>query len=142
MKMKQYLILLLILFFALLQGAFLPWNLVLLTVIFFAVFGEEKTTFLIAFFSGLFLDLAKGTVLGLSAAYFLLIGGLLSLYTSRFNSRQPLFLAGTTFLSQLFWGKIFQGFWGFGEALVLGIFAFVLGLILKNFLISSSKIKV
>ena len=140
--MKQYLILLLILFFALVQGAFLSLNLVLLVVIFFTVLGEEKPAFLIAFFSGLFLDLAKGTPLGVSSIFFLLVSGLLCLYTSRFNSRQPLFLAGAAFLSQLFWSKIFQDFWNFGEALVLGIFAFVLGLILKNFLISWEKIKV
>jgi len=140
--MKQYLILLLILFFALLQGAFLPSNLVLLTVIFFTILGEEKTAFLVTFFSGLFLDLVKGVYLGSSSAYFLLISGLLCLYASKFNSRQPLFLASVAFLGQLFWGKIFQDFWNFEEALVLGIFAFVLGLILKNFLISSQKIRV
>lgn len=140
--MRQYLILLPILFFALLQGAFLPLNLVLLIVIFYTVLGEEKTAFLIAFFSGLFLDLAKGTPLGFSSAYFLLVSGLLCLYASKFNSRQPLFLAGAAFLSQLFWDKIFQGFWNGKEALFLGIFAFIIGLILKFFWISSEKIKV
>jgi ABC-type multidrug transport system permease subunit len=55
---------------------------------------------------------------------------------------QGAFLSGVAFLSQLFWSKVFQNFWNFGEALVLGIFAFVLGLILKNFLISWEKIKV
>jgi len=139
----QYFILMPIFLFALLQGAFLSLNLVLLTVIFFTVFGEEKTALLlIAFFSGLFLDLAKGTPLGLSATCLLLVSGLLCLYASRFNSRQPLFLATASFLSQLFWGKIFQGFWNFKEALFLGIFAFVLGIILKKILVSSLKITI
>jgi len=140
--MKQHLIFLSILFFALLQGAFLSLNLVLLAVIFFTVLEEEKTAFLIAFFSGLFLDLAKGMSLGASSVYFLLTSGLLYLYSFKFNSQQPLFLAGSSFLAQLFWGRIFQNFWGFREALLLGILAFILGLILKNFLISSQKIKV
>ena len=140
--MKSFFILIPIFLFALLQGAFLPLNLVLLTVIFFTVFGEEKTAFLIAFFSGLFLDLAKGTPLGLSAACLLLVSGLLCLYAFRFNSRQPLFLTTASFLGQLFWGKIFQGFWNFKEALFLGIFAFFLGIIFKNFLVSSLKITI
>ena len=114
--MRQYLILLPILFFALLQGAFLSLNLALLIVIFYIVLGEEKTAFLIAFFSGLFLDLAKGTPLGLSSVYFLLVSSLLYLYAFRFNSRQPIFLASAAFLSQLFWNKIFQGFWSGKEA--------------------------
>ena len=142
MNMRQYLILFPIFLFALLQGAFLPLNLVLLTVIFFTVFGEEKTAFLIAFFSGLFLDLAKGTPLGLSAACLLLVSGLLCLYAFRFNSRQPLFLATVSFLSQLFWGKIFQGFWNWEQSLILGGLGLVFGWLLRSFFLNEREIKI
>jgi rod shape-determining protein MreD len=142
MNMKSYFILIPIFLFALLQGAFLPLNFVLLTVIFFTVFGEEKTAFLIAFFSGLFLDLAKGIPLGLSAACLLLVSGLLCLYASRFNSRQPLFLAFVSFLSQLFWGKIFQGFWSWEQSLILGGLGLAFGWLLRSFFLNEREIKI
>ena len=140
--MSNYLILFPIFFFAFLQGAFLPLNLVLLTVIFFTVFGEGKPAFLIAFFSGLFLDLAKGTPLGLSAACLLLVSGLLCLYAFRFNSRQPLFLATASFLSQPFWGKIFQGFWNWEQSLILGGLGLVFGWLLRSFFLNEREIKI
>jgi len=140
--MKSFFILIPIFLFALLQGAFLPLNLVLLTVIFYTVLGEEKAAFLIAFFSGLFLDLAKGTSLGLSAACLLLVSGLICLYASRFNSRQPLFLAFVSFLSQLFWGKIFQGFWNWEQSLILGGLVLAFGWLLRSFFLNEREIKI
>jgi len=140
--MTNYLILFPIFFFALLQGAFLPLNLVLFTVIFFAVLVETQRVFLVAFLAGLFLDLGKGAPLGASSAYFLALSGLLRLYASKFNSHQPLFLAGISTLGALFWSKFFQGYWDWRQSLILGLFAFIGGLILKTFWISSEKIKV
>jgi len=142
MNMKSFFILIPIFLFALLQGVFLPLNLVLLTVVSFTVLVENQGVFLIAFLAGLFLDLVKNTPLGSTSLYFLLLAGLLRLYAFKFNSRQPLFLAGTTFLGVLFWSKIFQGFWDWGQGLVLGLLSFAVGVILRIFWISPGKIKV
>lgn len=90
--MKQYLILIPIFLLAILQGAFLKLNLVLLLVLFWASFRPPKESLLVAFSSGLLLDLAKGMPLGLSSLILLLTSYILHLYSRRFDSLHPAFL--------------------------------------------------
>lgn len=99
--MKSYLILIPIFIFTLLQGAFLPFNLVLLTVLFFTVFNPDKRSLWVAFGGGLLLDLAQGTSFGLSAAIFLFLSLVLLLYSRRFESTHWLFLTFFVFISHL-----------------------------------------
>jgi len=139
--MKSYLILIPIFLFALLQGTFLPLNLVLLTVIFYANFREEKEGFLVAFIAGLFLDLAKGETLGVSSFLLLVIIFLLYLYSRRFNSHQPLFLAFFSGLSVAFFGKILYGFFDWKGGLFLAFLSFAIGNFLKLFWFDGRKIR-
>jgi len=133
--MKLYLILLPILFFAVLQGAFLPLNLVLLAVVLLAVFRPAKEVFWTAFISGLFLDLAGGTPLGFSSFKFLVFSFTLFLYSRRFDPRHPLFLAVLTGLVGSFW----EGHFNWQEGLILGILAGLITLPLKSFLFFGEK---
>jgi rod shape-determining protein MreD len=103
MRKAIFLVLLLLLFLALLQGAFLPLNLVLLTVLFFSFKASLKTSLWLAFTGGLFLDLSLGTHLGFSSLYLLVLVLLVNLLSSRFNTQHPVFLMILVFLSASFY---------------------------------------
>lgn len=121
--MKPYLILIPIFFLALLQGAFLKLNLVLLLVLTWAAFRPAKEVLFLAFFSGLLLDLAKGMPLGLSSLVFLIASYGLLLYSRRFDSLHPVFLPAFVFLASIFYFLIFNRYWFWRESLVLALIA-------------------
>lgn len=141
--MRLYLILLPIFLFSLFQGAFLQLNLVLLTVLVWATFRTLKESLLVAFISGLFLDLAKGTPLGASSFVLLVTCYVLRLYSRRFSPHHPLFLAVFVGLTTCLWSKIFQGFFDWGQAVILGILAFATEVFLRFFWFpTQGKIKI
>lgn len=121
--MKPYLILVPILILALFQGAFLKLNLVLLFVLVWASFRPSREVILVSFVSGLLLDLAKGTPLGLSSLVFLVVGYLLLLYRRRFDSFHPAFLPLFAFLASSLDGLIFSRSWFWFNSLVLALLA-------------------
>lgn len=96
--MKSYLILLPIFLLALFQGAVLPLNLVLLVVLVWTAIRPPKESLIVAFFSGIFLDLAKGTPLGFSSLVLLIASYVLLLYSRRFDPAHPVFLFIFVFL--------------------------------------------
>jgi rod shape-determining protein MreD len=117
--MKAYLLLLPVLLLVLLQGSILPWNLLLLLILFRAALKPDGQIFLMAFLSGLLLDLGKGTPLGLSSLVFLFSSLFLFLYSRKFESTHPLFLTIFVFLVNLLSRKIIFGFINWPESLVL-----------------------
>lgn len=121
--MKPYLILVLIFLLTILQGAFLKLNLVLLIVLTWATFRPPREVILVAFVSGLLLDLAKGMPLGLSSIIFLISCYLLLLYSRRFDSLHPAFLPIFIFLISYCLSLISyrHGFWL--ESFVLALLA-------------------
>jgi rod shape-determining protein MreD len=122
---KNLLILIPVFILALLQGVFLPLNLVLLVVLFWAMVRPPREAFIIAFISGLFLDLAKGTPLG-SASLMLLVSSLLVvLYSRRFDPAHPLFLSGFVFIISVGTNLILKKPW-LTESLVLAVLSLVL----------------
>jgi len=121
--MKPYLILIPIFLLAILQGAFLKLNLVLLLVLTWAVFRPPKEVVLIAFSSGLLLDLAKGMPLGLSSLLLLIACFLLLLYRRRFDSLHPVFLPIFVFLASVLNSLIFNRYWFWLESLILALLA-------------------
>jgi len=121
--MKPYLILIPIFLLALFQGAFLKLNLVLLLVLTWATFRPPKEVILVAFSSGLLLDLAKGMPLGLSSLIFLVASYLLLLYRRRFDSLHPVFLPIFVFLASTFYSLIFNRHWLWLESLILALLA-------------------
>lgn len=131
--MKPYLILLPIFFFALLQGAFLPLNFVLLLVLFWASFRPTKESLLVAFLAGFFLDLAKGTPLGLSSLVLLVTCYVLRIYSRKFDAFHPLFLSIYVFLSVGFWNLVFKNFFNWREAIILAVLTLVVRIFLKFF---------
>lgn len=131
--MKGYLVLLLITFFALFQGAFLKLNLILLLVLFWACFRPAKEVVLIAFSSGIILDLAKGTPLGLSSLVLLVACYVLLLYRRRFDSLHPLFLPIAVFLISNILYLISNHHWLWLESFVLALLALGLRYLLVYF---------
>lgn len=109
--MKFYLILCLTLFLALLQGAVLPLNLVLLLVLLWSIIRPAKEGWGVAFLSGLFLDLAKGTPLGSSSLILLIVCFAWRLYSRRFDPTHPLFLAAFLFLISVAWNLLLREVW-------------------------------
>lgn len=80
----------------------MPVNLALLVITVWTVFRPVRGSLITAFLSGLFLDLAKGTPLGISSLVLLVICYLLFLYRRRFDPWHPLFLPLFVFLSHTF----------------------------------------
>jgi len=140
--MQGYLILLPIFLFALIQGAFLPLNLVLLTVLVWTALRPPKESLLIAFFAGLILDLAEGTPLGFSSFMLLFLCGLLILYSHRFDSSHPLFLTVFVFISSDLYSLVTNHFFNWPEGLVLAILALIFGFLGKFFLAEIDKEKI
>lgn len=120
--MKIFLILIPIFILALLQGAFLKLNLVLLLILSWASFRPPKEVVLISFLAGLLLDLAKGMPLGLSSAFFLVSAYLLLLYRRKFDSFHPVFLPVFVFLASIIYSRLF---WHHGNWLESFILAFL-----------------
>ena len=129
--MKSYLIILPIFFFALLQGAFLPLNLVLLAVIVLAAIKPLPWGLGISFWAGFFLDLAKGTTLGLSSMVFLAVAYLLILYRRKFDPYHPLFLPIFVFFSSLLYSRLAQNLWDWREAVILTALVFLVRPLVK-----------
>lgn len=125
--MRNYILLLLILILAIFQGAFIPLNLVLLVIIFLVAYQPNEVSLRLAFFAGLFLDLAKGKPLGLSSFWLLVISSLLIVYSRRFNSRHPLFLAIFTFISSALISR------NWNLAFLLALTGLIIKLILRLF---------
>lgn len=137
--MKNYLILIPIFILALLQGAFLKLNLVLLLVLSWASFRPPKEVILISFFAGLLLDLAKGMPLGLSSLMFLAAGYLLLLYRRKFDSFHPAFLPIFVFLVSSVYSLLFNHHWNWLESFTLAFFALGLRYLLVFFVGRADK---
>lgn len=131
--MKRYLMLLLVFFLALLQGAFLPLNLVLLAVLIWTVLKSAKESLIVSFLAGLFLDLAKGTPLGISSFMLLAACYLLLLYRRKLDPLHPLFLPIFVFLSANAYSFTINHFFNWPEGLILGVLAFLARLMVKRF---------
>jgi len=127
--MKKYLIFFLVFLLAVLQASFLKLNLVLLLVLLWATFRSDQEGLMIAFFSGLLLDLASGTPLGLSSLIFVLSSFLIILYRRRFDPSHFAFLPIFTFFSLILFDALIKGrlYW-------LNIFTVVLLAVLSRFL--------
>lgn len=124
--MKPYLILLPIFLLALLQGAVLALNLVLLLVLVWTIIRPPKESLIVAFFSGIFLDLAKGTPLGFSSFAFCVLSFTLYLYSRRFDPSHPVFFALFVFLASTIYNLIFKSPW-----LIEGIILALLSLLAR-----------
>lgn len=132
--MKPYLILLPIFILALFQGAFLKLNLVLLLVIFWASSRPSKEVLLVAFSSGLLLDLAKGFNLGFSSLVFLVVCYVLLLYRRRFDSLHPVFLPIFVCLASIISQRLYTHHWLWLEGFFLALLALGLRYLLVFFI--------
>jgi len=128
--MKRYLILLPLFLLALLQGTVWDWNLVLAAVLVWTAIRPAREGMMVAFWSGLFLDLAVGTPLGFSSLILLLASGLLLLYSRRFDPTHPAFLAVFVFLASVGFNLLSQKPW-LKESLVLAGLVFLIGPLMK-----------
>lgn len=137
--MKGYLILIPIFVFALLQGAFLPLNLVLLTVLIFAAFKANRQALWLAFWSGLILDLSQGTWFGLSAVVFLIFTFLLILYSKRFEPTHWVFLSFFVFAGSFLYSLIFWHHSSWIQSLILFLLNFFTLLVLRFFPIERGR---
>lgn len=130
--MKLLLSLIPILIFSIFQGAFLRFNLVLLTLlitcgIYISDRGiNDKSVglcLLLALISGIILDLAMGVTVGRSSMFFIGIVFLMTLYLKKFDFFNPVILPIVSVVGNLIYGLIFfQAFW-WKESLLLGLLA-------------------
>lgn len=137
--MKGYIILIPIFLFALFQGAFLPLNLVLLTILFFAAFNPDKRGLWVAFGGGLLLDLVQGTSFGLSALVFLILTFLLILYSRRFEPTHWAFLIIFVFAGSFLYSFIVWHHLAWLQSLILALLTFLTLFILRFFPIEGRR---
>lgn len=141
----------LIFFLSLFQGAFLSLNLVLVVFTVWAAFaygwGENpdkigRKIFLVAFFTGIFLDLSSVSVLGYQALLFLILAALFLAYARRFDPTRPWFIAGFVFLANLL-TSFLQGKTDslFGQSLLLAAITLLVGGILHYLMGGFSTIR-
>jgi len=123
---KSWLVLIPIFILSLFQGAFLPLNLVLLLLVFWTAFRPPREGLLVAFLSGLLLDLSLGTTLGLSSLVLLAVAFILLLYRPRFDFFHPFFLPPFVFFASLFYDFLLTRHWSLVGALVLAILSLIL----------------
>lgn len=132
--MKNFLILLPVtLVLALLQGTFLPLNLLLLLVILVAVVKLGKVSSFLAFWSGFLLDLASGTPLGLSSFLFLIFSFVLFLYRHRLDLNHPFLLLFFVFFFAMFFNRIVYYHWNWLQGLVLVVLVYAARPLMKYF---------
>lgn len=81
-----------IFFLSLLETTMTSLNLVLLVVILWSALKTAEEGFLVAFLSGLILDLLKGNPLGFSSLFFLTVAFLIYVYNNRFRADKIAFL--------------------------------------------------
>ena len=117
----RYLILVLILALAILQGAFLPINLVLLTVLVWSIVKQSRDSLLVAFLAGVFLDMAVFLPLGSSSLIFLLVVFFVTLYSRKFDPSHPAFLAIFIFISVVLYNLMMQKPWLVEAVLLTGL---------------------
>lgn len=121
--MKSYLILLPIFFLALFQGAVLPLNLVLLVVLIWAALRPAREGLLVAFFSGIFLDLTRGTPLGISSSILLITSYIIHIYSRRFDPAHPAFLVIFVFVFSFAFDLVTSQSWYWLEGAALSLLA-------------------
>ncbi len=137
--MRSYFVLILIFLLALLQGAFLPLNLVLLMILIWAAIRPVRETIIIAFVSGLLLDCAWGTTWGISSLIFLLTAYILHLYSRKFDPLHPAFLPFFVFLSASLYSLITRHYFYWVEALILAFLVFLMRPLIKYFSLGFEK---
>ncbi len=114
----------------------LPFILILLLCL--AVVFKTSWVFVLAFFTGLFLDLSQVGVLGQSSIFFIIFIFLLFLYERKFEIQTLPFVFFAAFLGSLSYLLVFGYDHVFTQALVSGIVAILLfKLLARRFLYST-----
>ena len=137
--MKTYLILIPIFILVILQGSILPLNLLLALILIRTALKPDRQSFYLAFWSGLLLDLAQGTPLGLSSLIFLLASLFLFLYSKKFEASYAPFLAVFVFLISLLYYQTVFGYLGWQKSLILSILTFLFSFLWQKFLVRSFR---
>ena len=137
--MKTYLILMPIFILVVLQASILPLNLLLALILIRTALKPDRQSFYLAFWSGLLLDLAQGTPLGLSSLIFLLASLFLFLYSKKFEASYAPFLAVFVFLISLLYYQTVFGYLGWQKSLILSILTFLFSFLWQKFLVRSFR---
>ena len=137
--MKTYLILMPIFILVVLQSSILPLNLLLALILIRTALKPDRQSFYLAFWSGLLLDLAQGTPLGLSSLIFLLASLFLFIYSKKFEASYAPFLAVFVFLISLLYYQTVFGYLGWQKSLILSILTFLFSFLWQKFLVRSFR---
>jgi rod shape-determining protein MreD len=122
--------------FAFCLGSF-PGSLFVPEFCFAGRFGLEAV--LVAFLAGVFLDLARGTPLGLSSLIFLLVSFILSLYSRKYDPLHPAFLPVFTFLSAISYQLLTINYPDWREGLILALLVILARPLIGYFSLGSTR---
>lgn len=130
----KYLVYPFLIFLILLESSILTIPVVLLFLLFYAVFARSETVFLIAFVSGIFLDMLLLRPLGLTSVFFLSVVFLVLLYERKFEIGTVYFVTILSFLSSLFYFLLFPSAYIFPQVVICVILSFAIFLLSKRFI--------
>lgn len=122
----MWIILTLILFFATILETITTIPLALIVLLCLYIVFEKPTLFILAFFSGLFLDLFLLRILGQSSLFFVLFLIVVFMYERRFEIKTLPFVFIASFLGALFYLLTYGNNYVLGQTLVSSVIAVLL----------------
>lgn len=136
---------------ALLQTAFIPFNLCLILIIARSFIVNDRSNYFLAFFGGIFLSILSGSVIGFWPIVFLAVVKLIQIIKgmpilSNFQTILPistLILILISFLEQLFFNQTINFMRIFWESLILFVLYFLVKFWEERFVVRSEiKLKI
>lgn len=124
--MKKIILFLLLFLSIFLQASITTIPIVLDILLIFYIFNRKSFVFLLAFASGIFLDLTSVRIVGQSSIFFVTFLFVVSLYERKFEIVSGYFVFFSSFLGSLFFLKISGYDYIFQQALISAIFSTLL----------------
>lgn len=128
----KYLIYLLLFLLIIIESSIttMPW--VLMFLIFFAVFVRSEVVFVMAFMSGVFIDILTLRPIGITSIFFLVILFLILLYERKFEIGTVYFVTIATFISSLLYFIVFPSSNIFSQIAICVILSFAFYILVKR----------
>ena len=134
--MFKYFAYLILFVLAVIQAAFWPINLVLASLVILLTLSQSVSQgLLLAFVSGVFLDLANGSNLGISSGLFLIFTLVFFLYQRRFNYQNPIFLGLFVLISSLIYDRLAFGYFIWQAAVVVSLITALAAFLISGVLV-------
>ena len=117
----KYLPFILLIIAFLIESTLFSWPLVLGVLIFLTVLYKEQWMMLVAFVSGILLDILTFHFVGSSSLFFLIVLEVVFLYQRKFEIESPFFVGISVFVFSLLYGALFSHRYAFFSAILTAV---------------------